>query len=174
VIELLTNLYSTQRLAAAAARAQDNGPPHTAPSRGGIPSKKALGLQLGRTVPDPSANLNTRKKFIQQLEHEPHPPTILGTLAARHGAARREDSPGLPGSPSPTQTLPGSHTLDAPRPRGTPFDCSHYCELNPGPCAIKRKAPRCQAPALTGCKHRTISIVCVPKDSHHKWKVKLS
>ena len=122
VIELSANFYTTQRPAAAAARAQDNGPSHTASSRGGVPSKKALGLQLGRTVPDPSANLNLRKKPTQQLVHEPHPPTILGTLAAPTWS-------GPPGRssrttwvvPSPTQTLPGSHTLDAPRPRDTLF-----------------------------------------------------
>ena len=155
-----------------AARAQDNGPPHTASSRGGVPSKKALGLLLGRTVPDPSAKLDTRKNsYTAARPNEPHLPKTSGTSAAPLRGGRREESPRTHLGRRPRPRLHQDHTSWKPRDHGAPFyNCSHYCELNSGPCAIKRKAPMCQAPALTGCKHRTISIVYVSKDSHIKRK----
>ena len=167
MIELPTFLYTTQRLAAASRpRPRQRAPSHRLEQRRSSEQESAR-LTTGSHRPRPFREIRHAEKiFIQRPDQTsrtcPRHRTLLPLL---YGADAGKNLPAptwvaVPDPDSTRTTHPGS-----PATTGPPFyNCSHYCELNSGPCAIKRKAPMCQAPALIGCKHRTISIVYVSKD----------
>ena len=150
MIELPTVLYTTQRLAAASRpRPRQRAPSHRLEQRRSSEQESAR-LTTGSHRPRPFREIRHAEKILYSgPTKRAAPAQDIGHFCRSFtGRTPGRISPHPPGSPSPTQTAPGPHILEAPRPRGTLLQLLALLRAQLGALRHKTQGPNVSSTSL--------------------------